>query len=76
MYIHEAIKARTPDEPFIIREHWAEEYGVYAREGVKILPTSTPDLCLLTTSYSRRNTCRGWQPSADDLVADDWITVP
>lgn len=75
MYIHEAIKARTQDEPFITRQSWVDEYGPYAWKGVKILPTSTPDCCLAQTNYSR-TPCRGWQPSAEDLLADDWVTVP
>lgn len=75
MYIHEAIKARTQDEPFITRQSWTEDYGAYAWQGAKILPTNTPDCCLTLTRYSR-TPCRGWQPCAVDLLADDWITVP
>ena len=71
MYIHEAIKARTLDKPFIARRSWQEEYGCYAWNGTKILPTSTPDLCMLLTGYGK-NPCRGWQPAAEDLLADDW----
>lgn len=75
MYIHEAITARTRDEPFITRQSWVEDYGAYAWQGSKILPTNTPDCCLVQTRYSR-TPCRGWQPRAADLLADDWITVP
>lgn len=71
MLIQDAIKARTADKPFIVRKRWQEEYGGYAWKGCKILPTSTPDYCLIMSGYSR-NPCRGWEPSAEDLLADDW----
>lgn len=71
MLIQEAIKARTEDKPFIVRKRWQEEYGCYAWKGTKILPTSTPDYCLIMTGYSK-TPCRGWEPSAEDLLADDW----
>lgn len=71
MYIHEAIKARTVDKPYIVRRTWNEEYQRYELDGVKILPTNTPDTCMIFTKFSR-NPCRGWQPQAEDLLADDW----
>ncbi len=71
MYIHEAIKARTPDTPFIVRRKWIDELRCYAWKGTKVYPTSTPDYCLLMTGYSR-TPCRGWEPSAEDLTAEDW----
>lgn len=70
MFIHEAIKATTVDEPFITREAWRREEGTL---GPKILPTNTPDCCLAKSSYSDR-THRGWEPFRNDLLADDWIT--
>jgi len=74
VYIHEAIKARTADQPCIVREKWKSEYGCHAGKGTKIFPTSTPDFCLIFTGYSK-TPCRGWEPSAEDLLADDWITT-
>lgn len=71
MYIHEAIKARTVEKPFIVREDWRKEYGDLERYVVKLLPTDTPDLCICVSECSRVP-CRGWQPAARDLLADDW----
>lgn len=71
MFIHEAIKARTSDKPFIMREKWADMFG--ARRGVKLFPTDSPDGFILHSSATR-SAQRGWQPEAEDLVADDWIT--
>lgn len=74
MYIHEAINNRTKDKPFITRMSWLEDYGSHADLGTKLLPTNTPDCCIIETKLSK-NPCRGWQPMAEDLVADDWIVT-
>lgn len=74
MYIHEAIKARTADKPFITRQSWIEEMGPYANKTAKILPTSSLDCCVIT-AFSEKKPCRGWQPSGTDLTADDWVTI-
>lgn len=73
MYIHEAIKARTADEPFITRKKWLDLFG--ARRGVKLFPTYSPD-GLILYSHAAKEPCRGWQPNAGDLVADDWVIIP
>lgn len=75
MYIHEAIKARTADKPFITREIWLTEYSCLERYAVKILPTNTPD-GMVCVGAASRSPCRGWQPDAEDLSADDWTTAP
>lgn len=72
MYIHEAIQARTADEPFISREKWADTFG--AKRGVRLFPTSSPD-GMIVVSQTAKAPCRGWQPTAEDLVADDWIVT-
>ena len=72
MYIHEAIRARTAERPFITRKRWVDDYGSYSHLSVKLLPTDTPDCCVLESKLSK-NPCRGWQPMAGDLLADDWI---
>ena len=71
MYIHEAINSTTKKKPFITRKAWflvETQFPI-----IRILPTSTPDCCLMTSDYSSRGPCRGWQPRSDDLVADDWV---
>ena len=72
MYIHEAIRARTSDMPFITRKSWTDDYGPYSHLSIKLLPTNTPDCCVIESKLSE-NPCRGWQPMAGDLLADDWI---
>lgn len=77
MNISDAIKARTADQPFITRRAWTDEYGPWARFGVKILPTSTPCGCMLETRMPRldgleKRPHNMWQPMAADLTAVDW----
>ena len=38
-----------------------------------IRPTDTPMCCYVF--IEDKAPCRGWQPSAEDLMADDWIVV-
>lgn len=71
MFIHEAISRITDKKPFITRKAWRLEGS--NREIVRILPTSTPDCCVMVSDFSSRGPCRGWQPRSEDLVADDWI---
>jgi len=72
VYIHEAILARTADKPYIKREKWDDMFGV--RRGVKLFPTDSPD-GIIVDSRAARAPCRGWQPTAEDLVADDWTVT-
>ncbi len=72
MYIHEAINARTVEMPFITREKWQDIYGRWASP--KIMATSSPDGMQVFTR-SMKDPRRGWQPLAEDLTANDWITV-
>ena len=71
MFIHEAIKAPTTKKPFITRKAWM--LNDIDRAIIRILPTDTPDGCIMVSDYSSRGPCRGWQPRAEDLVADDWV---
>ena len=76
MYIYEAIAARTREKPYIARKDWGYVVeGDHIRPGyaVKLNPTNTPDLCVVISKTSGMT--RGWEPSAADLTADDWITV-
>lgn len=72
MNISEAIKARTIEKQYITRELWQAE--LWPASDLKVLPTNTPDCCVLISQASR-GPCRGWQPQAEDLCADDWIVV-
>ena len=71
MYIHEAIQSTTAKKPFITRKAWLP--SDVTRAIIRVLPTNTPDCCLMISDYSSRGPIRGWQPRADDLSADDWV---
>ena len=73
MYIHEAIKARTADEPYITRERWHDRFNPRRCWESRIRPTDSPDCCIIESKHTATAT-RGWQPMAEDLCADDWIT--
>lgn len=75
MNIYQAMAAVSKRTPFITRAAWR---GVVTAEPVrwviKIQPTNTPSGCIVhdeATKILRP----GWQPRAEDLMADDWETV-
>ena len=72
MYINEAARSRTKEKPFITREAWNE--GAWIGSKIRIYPTNTPDCCIIDSTASKIP-CRGWQPQAEDLIADDWIAT-
>lgn len=74
MYIYEAIKSTTPQTPYITRKSWCYLTDRPCPAAVKILPTNSPDGCVVK-SVSADKSRRGWQPSADDLTASDWVLV-
>lgn len=71
MLIHEAIAARSADKPYITRRRWSDMGDNFSFPHVKIMPTNSPDCCVVI-SRDKRATGRGWQPTMDDLIADDW----
>ena len=72
MYIHEAIAARTEERPHITREKWMNTFGNYIRP--KLLPTNSPD-GMVYDSRTQKEPRRGWQPTAEDLAANDWVVI-
>lgn len=70
MYINEAISNTSPDQQFITRDAWLIDQS--AEPSIWVLPTNTPDCCIIVSSYSKHGPCRCWQPAADDLAANDW----
>lgn len=73
MYIHEAIMALTKMKPCIRRRAW--EYPTNSpRIGVKLQPTNSPDGCIVI-SGTEKTLRHGWQPTAQDLMAEDWEVV-
>lgn len=71
MNIQEAVKKALKTDGVIYRKSVGQEgeatYGV-------IKPTNSYDSCLLLV-ISRgipQRSCRAWNPTADDLMTDDW----
>lgn len=74
MYIHEAVREAVRDNALIIRTSAREtESDVYAA----IRPTNSYDACLLVVMKDGRinRASRWWNPTADDLMADDWTVI-
>lgn len=71
MYIQEAVKEAMETGKTIYREIWVTNSFIFSIE-----PTNTPDCCLahssLVSCEQRQRPARGWQPTAADLMANDW----
>lgn len=66
MYIQEAVKKAMEEDRYIIMES--------AMGYLKIKPTDGDGLCILMTADgSRQHKC--WNPSASDLMRDDWHVI-
>lgn len=75
MFIHEAVKNRTRAKPYITRKSWNNLYPTESISGaaIVVLPTDSPDCCVIIGVGQKP--CRGWEPTAEDLTADDWQVV-
>lgn len=74
MYIHEAVREAMRDNALIIRTSAREtKSDIYSA----IRPTNSYDTCLLVMMKGERidRACRWWNPTADDLMADDWTVI-
>ena len=66
--IQEAARRAITESCAMSRKEWDSEYRF------RVEPTNTPDLCVCH-SFAMKTPGRGWQPSAEDLIADDWYLV-
>lgn len=81
MNIQEATKKAMEENGYITRKGdrrfgYITPYGGY-RIGV-IKPSNSHDTCAIMTLDEKgrtKNYCRNWNPTADDLMADDWSVV-
>lgn len=74
MHIHEAAKKALEESGLIIRTSAKEpESNIYSA----IRPTNSYDACRLITMRAGKTekACRWWNPTADDLMADDWTVI-
>lgn len=65
MLIHEAIWKANVDSKAIRRMIWREQ-------GLVIIPTNSDALKMYVVSLEGKKGSRYWNPSAEDLTADDW----
>lgn len=74
MRIHEAVKKALEEDALIIRTSAKEpESDSYSA----IRPTNSYDTCRLIVIREGKieRACRWWNPTADDLMADDWTII-
>ncbi|MEH2947070.1 MW1434 family type I TA system toxin [Sporofaciens sp. JLR.KK001] len=71
MNIQEATKKAVEDGGLIYRTSTMQANK--ARHGA-VNPTNTYDACILVVMEKgvQKKSCRAWNPTADDLLADDW----
>ena len=74
MNIAEAMRARTKEKPFLSRAKWRIILLDCPYRPIFIQPTNTPEFCLLY-GPSQKAPQRGWQPTAEDLMAEDWEVI-
>lgn len=81
MNIYEAMQARTRVQPAIRRRAWDywlmvgnEKRPMVMRPKYRIIPTNTPEGCLID-SLTNTTLLAGWSPTEADLLADDWETA-
>ncbi|MDW4458516.1 DUF2829 domain-containing protein [Staphylococcus saprophyticus] len=67
MNIQDATKLATKHLVTMTRSEWKENHRV------EVLPTNDSFLQCIVIGSNGKSITRYWQPSADDLIADDWI---
>lgn len=73
-HIHEAVEKAIKENGRIIRSSARRpESDLYSA----ITPTDSYDTCLITVLHNgkSRRTAGRWNPTADDLMADDWNVI-
>ncbi len=65
MRIDEAVRKAIEENGSIIRKSTLES-------NTRIKPTNTYDCCIIFTIGSNHRQSRYWNPTADDLIANDW----
>ena len=69
MKISEAVERALEEKKPITRASYLEELGF------KIFPTNSSDCCYITSGNGERHPTRCWNPTANDLLADDWKVI-
>lgn len=74
MYIYEAVKNALEENGLIIRASAKElESEIYSA----IRPSNSYDTCRIVVINKGKvnRACHWWNPTADDLMADDWLVI-
>lgn len=72
MYIHEAVNQAMKEGKYIDREKFQNETAYYK---LKVKPTNSSAMCMAYTfdqNGKEVHHCKNWNPTAEDLTADDW----
>lgn len=71
MHINEAVKKALESKGFIYRE---TELKKFSKNYAIVQPTNSYEACILIICKNSKAECgsRCWNPTADDLMADDW----
>ena len=74
MRIHEAVKQAIEASGRIRR---TSTVATNVSRHAEIVPTNSYDTCILTivSDGEMEKSCRCWNPTADDLMAEDWEVV-
>lgn len=67
MHIQEATRQAMDEGRYIITPEWVH--------AMKIKPTNGTGRCIAMKADGSNPSKYGWQPSADDLIRDDWMVV-
>lgn len=73
--IVEAIKATDASHPYIRRKAWNYPTPTPGGAAVKILPTDSPDCCVVSSRVCPSRSAPRWNPAREDLIAEDWEPV-
>ena len=65
MYIHEAVE-KALEAPSVM-------YRVSEGDAAFLLVAKNPRECLYGAAQGCAKLCYGWEPRAEDLIADDWV---
>lgn len=75
MFIHEAVKKAMEKKCFISRKTIDNEYSFRL---TRIKPTNSYANCIVYTfekDGKEISHCKNWNPSAEDLIANDWVLI-
>lgn len=76
MNIIGAIESTDRSTPFITRQKW-QHITLRAYGAPKLLPTDSMDgMIVYSDANGKENPRRGWEPTAEDLIAEDWGIIP